>query len=215
METLSLGRSSGEAVTGPDPSWRDLYQAGGASALFYVVFGMIVAEGLFLTSPFDPNMSGVATLQYVASHQAWWIIEQVLSLGLSIVAIVVFMALFMALKHLNKSYAAIGAVIAIVSQVLILSYWPITMGQLSLSDRYMAATTEAQRLAFATASESLVAQNSIAAHGIETLCALGITVISLVMLKGVFHKSIAYLGIATFPLAVIGEVFQPILGIVY
>jgi hypothetical protein len=189
METMRVGRSSGEAETSPDPSWRALYQAGGASALFYVVFGMIVPEGLFLTSPYDTTMSGAATLHYIASYQAWWIIVQVLSLGLSIVAMVVFLALFLALKHLNKSYAAIGAVIALASQVLILSYWPITMGQLSLSERYLAATTEAQRLSLATAAESLIAQNSIVAHSIETLCALGITVLSLVMLKGVFHRA--------------------------
>jgi hypothetical protein len=52
---------------------------------------------------------------------------QVLSLGLSIVAMVVFLALLMALKYLNKSYAAIGAVIALTSQVLIL-VWLIAVG---------------------------------------------------------------------------------------
>jgi hypothetical protein len=158
---------------------------------------MLVPEVLFLTSPYDTNMSGAATLYYIASHQAWWIIVQVLSLGFSIVAMVVFLALLMALKHLNKSYAAIGAVIALASQVLILSYWPITMGQLALSQRYLAATTQAERKALATAAESLIAQNSIVAHSIETLCALGVTVLSLVMLKGVFRKSVAYVGIAT------------------
>jgi hypothetical protein len=212
METIHVGKTSGEALTGPDPSWRALYRAGGAAAWFYVVFGMLVPEGLFLTSPYDPNMSGAATLAYIASHQASWILVQVLSLGLSIVAMVAFLALLMALKHLNKGYAAIGALIALTSQVLILSYWPITMGQLALSQRYLAASTQAERLALATAAESLNAQNSIAAHSIETLCALGITVLSIVMLRGVFPKVSAYLGLATFPLAVLGEAFAPILG---
>jgi hypothetical protein len=124
METIRVGRTAGEVVTGPDPSWRALYQVGGAAAWFYVVFGMLVPEGLFLTSPYDTSMNGASTLDYIASHQAWWILVQVLSLGLSIVAMVVFLALFTALKRLNKSYAAIGAVIALASQVLILSYWP-------------------------------------------------------------------------------------------
>lgn len=213
METLRVGRSSGEAETSPDPSWRALYLAGGACALFYVVFGMLVPEGLFLTSPYDPNMSGAATLDYIASHQAWWILVQVLSLGLSMVAMVVFLALFPALKHLNKSYAAIGVMVALTSQVLILSYWPITMGQLALSQRYLAATTAAQRLALATAAESLNAQNSIAAHSIETVCALGVTLLSFVMLRGVFPKLSAYVGIITFPIAVLGEALAPLLGL--
>jgi hypothetical protein len=131
MKRIRTERAS-EISVGPDPSWRELYQAGGACALFYVVFGMFVPEVLFLTSR-DTSMSGADTLQYIASHQASWIIVQLLSLGLSIVAMVVFLAL----KHLNKSYEAIGTIIALTSQALILSYWPITMGQLSLSQRYL------------------------------------------------------------------------------
>jgi hypothetical protein len=127
MKTIRIERAS-ETSAGPDSSWRELYQAGGACALFYVVFGMLVPEVLFLTSP-ETSMSGAATLKYIVSHQASWIIIQFLSLGLSIVAMVVFLALFLALKQLNKSYAAIGTSIALTSQVLILSYWPITMGQ--------------------------------------------------------------------------------------
>jgi hypothetical protein len=174
---------------------------------------MLVPEGLFLTSPYDTSMSGAATLDYIASHQAWWILVQVLSLGLSIVAMVVFLALFTTLKYLNKSYAAIGSLIALAAPVLILSYWPITIGQLALSERYLAATTQAERLALARAAESLIAQNSNVAHSIETLCALGVTLLSLVMLKGVFHKSVAVVGSATFPLAVLGEALAPLLGL--
>jgi hypothetical protein len=86
------------------------------------------------------------------------------------------------------------------------------MGQISLSQRYLAATTDAQRLALATAAESLNAQNSVPAHRIETLCALGITILSVVMLRSAFPKGAAYLGITTFPVAVLGEALAPVFG---
>jgi len=45
--------------------------------------------------------------------------------------------------------------------------------------------------------------------------ALSILIFSLVMLKGVFHKVIVYLGIVTCAAAVIGLALQPIVGIGY
>jgi hypothetical protein len=84
-------------------------------------------------------------------------------------------------------------------------------GLVYLSDHYVAATTVAQRTVFATAADSLIAQNNIVSVG-GILFAVGVLVISLAMLKGVFHKSIAYLGIVTGVVGIICEAFRPILG---
>ena len=114
---MSVGRSSGEADAGPDPSWRGLYRAGGVSAVLYVVL-IIVALVLLVITPPAPSSGGAATLQYIASNKLVYILELVLFVGPSVLAMVVFLALYMALKHLNKSYAAIGAVVAIASEVV-------------------------------------------------------------------------------------------------
>ena len=83
-----------------------------------------------------------------------------------------------------------------------------------LSDHYVAATTAAQRAAFATAAEGLIAvSNAVNAAGILT--AIGILIISLVMLKGVFHKGVAYLGIVTGALGILSETLRPMLGVGY
>ena len=42
---------------------------------------------------------------------------------------------------------------------------------------------------------------------------IGILIISLVMLKGVSHKGIAYLGIVTGVIAILSEAFRPFIGI--
>lgn len=128
--------------------------------------------------------------------------------------LVAFLALYMALKHLNKSYAAIGAVIAIACQVLFLAYFPIVLGLVKLSDQYVAATSTAQRSIFVAAAEGLIAQNNtVSVSGV--LFNIGILIIALVMLKGVFQKGVAYLGIITGVVGIISEALRPVLGAGY
>jgi hypothetical protein len=217
MNTLQVGRSAGEAEASPDPSWRGLYRAGSISAALYVIL-VIVPLVLLFTTPQPPSAGGAATLQYIAANKLVYIIELVSFVGLSVPAMVVFLALYAALKHLNKSYAALGAFIGIASEVVALAYnsspQSLNAGLVYLSDQYVAATTAAQHIAFATAAEGLIAvTNGVNAAGILT--ATGILVISLVMLKGVFHKGFAYVGIITGALGIFSEAIRPILGIGY
>jgi hypothetical protein len=199
-----------------DPSWRGLYRAGGVSAILAGVI-LIVAVLLDFSVQPAPIADGAATLQYIASHRSLYILEQVLWLVPSVLAMVVFLALPMALKHLNKSYAAIGALIGIASWALTLA-WPTTGGGghalVYLSDQYVAATTAAQRTAFATAAEGFIAQNTIPTIT-GVLEPVGILILSLLMLKGVFHKSVAYFGIVTGALGIMSEALRPILGVGY
>ena len=217
MEALSIERPSGEAEASPDPSWRGLYRAGGVSAALYIVLGLIAPVVLLFTMPQQPSSGGAATLQYIASNRFGYIIEQVLFSVPSILAMIVFLALYAALKHLNKSYAAIGAIVAIASQLPAWAY-PATgggaLGLVYLSDQYVAATTAAQRAAFATAAEGFIALNAVVTAG-GILFGIGILIISLVMLKGVFQRSIAYLGIVTGALGIVSEALRNMLGFGY
>lgn len=213
MNTLQVRRSAPETVTTPDPSWRGLYRAGGVSALLFVVL-LLVAIAIIVVAPPPLNADGTTTLQYIASHQVLYIIEQILWLAPSVFAAVVFLALFQALKHLNKSYAALGALAGFVSWVLGLAI-PTTGGGapvlVYLSDQYMAAATAAQHTALATAAEVFIAGNNIPyASGI--LAPVGILIVSLVMLKGVFPKGIAYTGIVTGVLGTVSEALRPLIG---
>jgi Domain of unknown function (DUF4386) len=165
--------------------------------------------------PQPPLSGGAATLQYIASHKPAYIIELVSFVGLSLPAMVVFLALYVALKQLNKSYAALGALVGIASEGIALAYNSsppsLNGGLVDLSDHYVAATTVAQRAALATAAEGLIAvSNAVNAAGILT--ALGILILSLVMLKGVFQKGVAYLGIVTGTLGIVSEALRPMLG---
>ena len=175
---------------------------------------VLVAIVLVVVAPPPLNSDGATTLQYVASHKVLYLIEQALWLAPSVFALVVFLALFQALKHLNKSYAALGALAGIVSWALTLAL-PTTGGGapvlVDLSDHYMAATTAAQHTAFATAAEVFIAENNITS-AVGILTPVGILILSLVMLKGVFPRGVAYLGIVTGALGIVSEALRPILG---
>ena len=213
MNTLQVRRSPSEAVAAPDPSWRSLYRAGGVSAVLFVVL-VLAAIAFVVVAPPPLNADGATTLQYVASHKVLYTIEQALWLAPSVFAAVVFLALFPALKHLNKSYAALGALAGFASWVLGLAI-PTTGGGapvlVSLSDQYMTATTSAQHTAFATAAQVFIAQNNITS-AVGILAPVGILILSLVMLKGVFPKGVAYLGIVTGALGIVSEALRPLIG---
>jgi hypothetical protein len=214
MNTLQVGRSPGEASASPDPSWKGVYRVGSISAALYVLL-ILVPLVLLNTLPQPPLSGGAATLQYIASYKPVYIIELVSFVGLSLPAMVVFLALYGVLKHLNKGYAALGAIVGIASEVIALAYNSsppsLNGGLLYLSDQYVAATTAAQRAAFATASESLIAVSN-AVNGAGILTAIGILILSLVMLRGVFHKGVAYLGIVTGLLGIVSEALRDMIG---
>jgi hypothetical protein len=211
---IMIQQSVEEVFSGPDPSWRGLYKAGGISAILYIILALIVPTLMVLIPQYDFNLAGHALLEFIASNRAWWIFLQSLVLETSILAIVAFVAIFIALKHINKSYAAIGAVVIITCQFLFMAYYPILLGLVYLSDQYIVATDTQQKV-LATAAEALIAQNNAFNPIYESLFAIGILILSLVMLKGVFHKSIAYLGIATAVAAIVALALFPVIGLTY
>lgn len=198
----------------PDPTWKDLYKIGGISAILYVILGIIVPGLLLIGSSYSRDMDGVALLQFIASNRIWWLAVQTLTLALGILAIAVFLALYVALKHINKSYAAIGATVAIVCEILFIAFYPVTLGLVYLSDQYMLAT-DTRRIVLATAAESLLAQNNVFNPIYDIMFVAGILILSIVMLRGVFHKGVAYLGMATAPAVIIGLALWPVIGIAY
>jgi hypothetical protein len=200
-----------------DPSWRLLYAIGEASAFLYVLM-IIVPLVLIFAVPQPPSAGGAAVLVYIASHKVVYLVELVCFVGLSLPALVVFAALSVSLKGIDKNLALIGALIGIVSEVLALALNaspPSLNGSLVyLGDQFAAAATEAQRLALSTAAEGFIASaNAVSSPGILT--ALGILILSLAMLRGTTRKAGAYLGIVTGALGIVFEALRPAVGVAY
>lgn len=199
--------------TTSDPTWKKLYYAGGiASILTGIMY--IAATLLLFATPLQPANGGVATLEYIASNRTVYIVEQLLYNAPVFLALVVFLALYFALRNVDKSYAAIGSLFGIGSEVASLLIFNTIAGLLYLSDAYVGATNDAERLMFSTASEALLAQYNIA-YAAGVLTALSILILSMVMLRGVFSKRVAYFGIVTGVLGVISEGLRTVLGPAY
>jgi hypothetical protein len=185
-------------VAGPDPSWHQLYRIGGISAWIYVAM-VVAAIVLVGAAPRPPAGGGTATLNYIAAHRMLYIVHQQLWLVPGFFAMVTYLALYPALKGLNRSLAALGAVVGGSSSALSLAIPTTTEGApalVYLSDQFTAAADPARRAALATAAETLIAQNRTTVV-VGPLMAVGLLIVSIVMLNGVFPRAVAYLGVAT------------------
>lgn len=204
------------AAIRPDPSWNGLYRAGGIAAMI-ATLAYVVAVGVEFTVPAQPTTGGAAILSYIAAHRAEYIMQQVLWLAPSVLLVVVFLALSVATKELDKSWAAIAGVLGITSWAVTLAY-PATGGGapalVHLSDQFTAATTDGRRAALAAAAEGFIAMNHIATV-VGVLEAVGILLVSVVMLKGTFSRGLVFLGISTGAIGIVCEGLKPLVGIGY
>lgn len=197
-------------------SWKALYRAGAIAGLAYVL--MILAPlVLLVVAPRPPTAGGVAILEYIAAHRAVYLAELVCFVGLSLPALVVFLALGAALAPLGKSLATLGAVIGVGSELIALALGSsppsLNAGLMVLSGRY-AQAGEAMRPSLASAAEALMAYaNAVSSAGILT--ALGILLLSILMTKGVFSRGIAILGIVTGASGILCEAIRDLIGPFY
>jgi hypothetical protein len=214
------GRTVAAPEATPDPSWHGLYRAGGVAAFLFILLTLVSGVLLAIT-PQPPSTGetgtlpgGVATLQYIAAHKSAYLLNMIAFVGPVSVTMVVFLALYIVLKHVSKSTAAVGAVVGIASLVLCLAPLGQLFSLVPLSDQYATATTAAQRAMVATTANGLLAQiNSVSIGGI--LYAVGVLILSLAMLRGVFHKAVAYLGIVSGVVGIVCESLRPVIGAWY
>ena len=195
-----------------DPVSGMLYRIGGISAGLFVAL-LVVATALAVTTPAAPTAGGAATLEYIASNRTLYIVQQQLWLVPGMFATVVYLALYPALKPLHPGIAALGCAAGGIAWALTLAMPTTSTGApalVYLSDQYAATNDPAQRIALDGAAEGLIAINRTPT-AVGVLTTVGMLIVSLVMLRGVFPRWIAYLGIATGILGVASEALRPVI----
>jgi len=181
-----------------DAGGRSLYRAGGVSALG-LGFAYLVTIPLYAHVG-GPPTGGEAWLKYLSGKTTeWWAI-----LGLSVLTDFLFvpvaLSLYLALKGVSRNAMMVATAFVTLFIVLDLSVtWVNYASLISLSHSYAAATNDAQRAAFVAAANY---PSAVLASRVETVYAIvvlsfAILMISLVMLRGVFNRATAYLGLAT------------------
>jgi hypothetical protein len=192
MATASLPINASSA----EDRW--LFHAGGIAALaigaaYIVIIGAYAVVGA-------PPAGGEAMLMYlVGKTGGWWVI-----VGLSVLTnflyIPVALALYAALKASDRNAMLIA--IAFVGLFILLETavnWAGYAALIMLSGDYASAASDTQRAAYVAAANypsAVLASPLAGVYAIGTL-SFGIFLIGLVMLKGVFSKLTAYLGVIT------------------
>jgi hypothetical protein len=194
-----------------------LYRAGAISAALFVLLTL----GSFVLLAFVPQppsagatgslQYGAATLRYVAAHKPAYVLNMVFFLTPSLFSLVIFLAVGVALAGVNKSLAAIGALLGIAATISYLTAFSVVFALVPLSDAYATATSASEQATVVATANGLIAQvNTVSAGGI--LYALGILILSVAMLQGAFPRVVAYLGIATGLVGMGCEILRPVLG---
>jgi hypothetical protein len=203
-ESMSVQKIMANAVN-PDETW--LYRVGGICAL---VFGIAYIIIIALYVPIGAPPSGAeARLTYMAgSPTVHWAI-----LGLSVLTDFLFvpvaLSLYLALKGINRNAMLIAT--ACVGLFIILDLaitWTNYGALITLGGNYAAATNDAQRAVIvAEATYPSVVLGSSLLFVYNTLVfAVGILITGFVMLKGIFSKSTAYLGLIAGILGIVSVV---------
>jgi hypothetical protein len=181
-----------------DPDGRALYRAGGISSL---VLGIAYLVIIALYVPIGAPPGGAeARLAYIAGNtKIWWGI-----LGLSVLTDFLFvpvaLALYLALKGVNKSVMLLATASVGLFIVLDLAItWTNYGALITLSGTYAAAANDTQKAAAVAAAvyPSAVLESRLLFVYNSLTLAVGILMTGFVMRTGSFSRSTAYLGIAT------------------
>lgn len=179
-----------------DGKW--LYRVGGVAALAiglaYIAIMVLYAFGGVLPE------GGEARLDYlVGKTTAWWAIVGV-SVLTNFLYVPVSLALYFALRRINRfamllAVAFVGLFVVLENAVNWTNYGALIV----LSEGYAAAASESQRALFVAAATyaSAVLESPLAGVWAIGTLSFAFLVIGLVMLKGVFNKLTAYVGIVT------------------
>lgn len=180
----------------------------------FLVTGIVVPMILLNSLDYDANMSGEALAGFIGQHRLWWTALQNLTMGSMVFLIPTLVALYPALMHVERAWAALGVVLALSCQVLFMAYFPVVNGLGWIGDRYLEAADPAYRAALAGGAEALVAQNN--AYGpSDTIFAVSVGIISLAMWRGVFPRWVAVAGFLTAVVGCGAAFLKPAIGIHY
>lgn len=148
-----------DRIANPAPAgvrWRLLYRAAAAAALISAVF-IPIQVAVFLVWP--PPLDGTAAdwFTLLRNHRVAGLVDlDLLLVADNVLLIPILLALYVALRQASASVVVTAVALGLVGVVMYLASNP-AIAMATLSDRYAAATTEAQRAATVAAGEATLA----------------------------------------------------------
>jgi hypothetical protein len=187
----------------PNPTYRSLYRLGGVAALIAAILTVIEVI-VFTLYPQPTTVIGWFELfqgSPIIGLLDFWGLE----IPMYVMFVMVFLALYILLRKVNKSGMAIAFTLALLGiAIFFATNNPFSM--LSLSSKHAAATTDVERSTLLAAGEAVLAntnQRAIGGFNIGLfLVSVAGLIVSFVMLKAIsFRRLTAYIGILAFGLS--------------
>ncbi len=189
-------------MTDSDRSWNTLYKISGIAALILLAYTL--ATMIILFSIGGPPASVEEGFNMLAENRLTGLLRlDVLTIFFLSLYYPIFLGLYAALKKTNNAMVLLAVVLALAGLTLFLTT-PSTFPFLVLSDKFAAATSEAQKAQLAAAGEAILVSDmwhSSSALASGLLMQIGVLLMATVMLRSNdFGKRTAWTGIATYGL---------------
>jgi len=180
----------------PDGKW--IYRMGGLSGIVLGIgYLLSIPVTIFFAGGFPP-LGTEARLAFFADHSAGWWAVTALMVFTDLLYVPVFLALYHALKGFNKYLVLLALTCGGVFVVLDLAItWTAFPALIILGGNFAAATSEAQQAIIVAAAgyPSAIIDSPLGGFYVVLIPALGLLFASLVMRKGIFSKTLVYVGV--------------------
>ncbi len=199
-EQLRLFASSLNGLSSPQT--KGLQKTGGgllivAGLLYLVNFALLIVIG-------NPPRDGALLLKTVAP-QTTYEITIIVFFVIDTLLVPAVAALYVVLREGNGTYAMVGGILALVALAVDLVNSVVAYSLIGLASSYASVTTEASRAAYAVTAELILRVTyDTGTPFFIILFSVAILIISVVMLKGIFPKIVAYLGLVAGVLGILG-----------
>jgi hypothetical protein len=177
-----------------DRRWRSLYRIGAVAAVISVVVIPLSIAAFFAWPLWPDNILAVIQQDWLAGLMGL----DFMYLFSNVFAIPFFLVLYVTLKEVDEGWALIALVLGLIGLACLVLARPIPE-MFALSDRYAAATTDAERATYLVAGESMLTHfHGMAYHAHYILGSASLLISSILMLRSTtFSKATAYVGIVT------------------
>jgi len=192
---MGVGKTTVDSVDVDQQRW---YRVGGIAA-FVLGFSYIIIIFLYARVGAPPTGGGEAWFHYLPGKTTIWWAILALSVLTDFLFVPVAFALYLALKEANRNAMLATAFVGLFVVLDLAVTWSHYASMLVLYSNYFRTTDAMQRTAYVAAANyasAVLASPLEIVYAIVTL-SFGILIIGFVMLRGVFTKITAYLGLAT------------------
>jgi hypothetical protein len=188
--------------------WKTLYRAGAVVPLIALVLYSNQFILLIFGDPFPTTIEGWFALFQRNKLLGLWYLNALDIVSFALLGIM-FLALYVALRRVRPAWTLIALYFALLGVVVFIVPRVLTLSVVTFSDLHAAATTEAERIMYLTAGETLsqVSTATPQTLGFLFMAVAGLIVSAVVLRSGSFGRSVAlskavgYVGIVGFAVA--------------